>query len=76
MIEFLADLLLPLKAVEEQRVRFHLRMRNFDGDGAVVIDIGRAVDRGHAAARDQTVDAVVIEQITGMKGGHELGLES
>ena len=74
MIELFSDLLFAFEAIEEQRVRFHLRMRNLDGDGPVVIDIGRAEDRRHAAARDQILDAIVIEQITGMKSSHVVGL--
>ena len=33
-----------------------------------------AEDRRHAAARDQILDAIVIEQITGMKSSHVRGL--
>ena len=35
MVESLADFLFALKAIEEHRIAFHFRVRDFDSDGAV-----------------------------------------
>ena len=72
MVELLADLLLALEAIEENRIAFHFRMRDLDGDGAAVARIGRLIDGGHAAAGDQAFNFVVIEGIAGMEGSHRL----
>jgi hypothetical protein len=41
-------------------------MGNLEGDGAVVAQIGGAVDGGHAAAGDRGIDAVGIDLRTGL----------
>ena len=61
MIEHLADLFLAAEAVEKHRVALHFRMRNLDGHRAARARI-RAAEYGcHAAVRNQTVDAVMVE---------------
>ena len=67
MVEFLADLALALETVEQHRIGFHFRMRNLDRDLAAVAHIGGAKDRRHAAAGDQSFDAVVVKLFAGMK---------
>ena len=68
MIEGLADFLFAVEAVEEDRIAFHFRVGNFDGDGAAVAEVGGAENGGHAAAGDDAVDAVVIELFAGVDG--------
>ena len=75
MVEFLADFLFALEAVEENRVGFHFRVRDFDGDGLPVAHVGGRENGGHAAAGDKAVDAVVIELIAGVESIH-CGTES
>jgi hypothetical protein len=59
---------LPLKAVEEDGVTFHLEVRKFDGHGPFCGQIGGALNRGHAAGGHPAVDPVMIEPLAGMKG--------
>src|SRR5579862_4529534 len=65
MIEGLADIFLAVKTVEEDRVAFHFRMGNLDGDCPAGAKVGAAKDRGHAAAGDNAIDAVMIELFSG-----------
>ena len=67
MVEFRADIMLALKAVEEHRVAFHFRMRNFDGDRLARTRIYAAKDRGHAAAGNQLFNDVVVELVADVK---------
>jgi hypothetical protein len=61
-----ADLALePLRA---ERLG-QLRPQNFQGDGAVVLEIVRQVDRSHAARAELTLDTVAV----GEGGGEALG---
>ena len=70
VIQLRADLLLPMEAVEENRVALHLRMRNLDGNRATGAQICTAKDRGHAAAGGDAFNAVVIELIARMEWSH------
>ena len=70
VIEFLADFFFPVKAVEENRVSFHFRMRNFDRNGPAVAQVRTAKNGGHAASGGQAIDAVVIECVAGMESTH------
>ena len=70
MIEFFADFFFALEPVEEDRVGFHFLVRNLDGDGPFVAQIGAAENGCHAASGDQAVDAVVIELVAGMEFAH------
>ena len=62
MIEFFADFLFALEAVEQDRVGFHFLVGNLDRDGAPVARVRAAENRGHAASGDQAIDAVMIER--------------
>ena len=61
MVELLADVRLALEAIEEDGVGFHVRVRNLQGDDAVVARIYGAKDRCHAAPRYRRFDAVGID---------------
>ena len=67
MVELLTDLQLALKTVVENRIAFHLGMRDLDGDLLSGAQVGAAKNGGHAAAGGHAVDAVVIELIAGMQ---------
>jgi hypothetical protein len=73
MIELFADVLFAVEAIEQNRVGFHFRVREFDCNRAAVTFVGAAVNRGHAAAGDQALDAVMIEKIAGMEFAHGMG---
>ncbi len=71
MIELLADFLLAMEAVEEDRVALHLRVRDLDGDLAV--RCARSVARKMEAMplrATSAFDAVVIELVAGMEWSH------
>ena len=70
VIQLLANFLLAIKAVEENRVALHLGMRNLDGDRATGAQIRAAKDRGHAAACSDAFNLVVIELIARMEWSH------
>ena len=55
------------KRSKKSGIGFHFGVRNFDGDGAAVSQVGGAENRGHAAAGNQTFDAVMIELLAGME---------
>jgi len=65
MIEFAADFGLAMEAVEEKWVALQFRMGNLEGYDASVAQVGGAEDGGHAAARDEAIDAVMIELLAG-----------
>ena len=67
MVQLLADLAFALETVEQHRIGFHFRMRNLDRHLAAVAHVGGAKNGGHAAAGDQSFDAVVVELLAGMK---------
>ena len=70
MIHQLADLFLAAETIEQSGIALDFGMRNFDGNGAAVVEIGGAEDGGHAAAGSQAIDAVVIELVAGVKDSH------
>ena len=70
MVEFLADLLLALEALDQNRIRLHLGERNLDGHLSAGIQVGRPVEHRHAAVGDGGIDAVVVERVSGFVGGH------
>src|SRR5476649_202239 len=72
VIEVLADGFLAPEPVEENRIGLHLRVGYFDRDFAPVAQIHAAEDGGHAATRHHTVNAVVIELVSGMYCSHVL----
>ena len=74
MIEFAADFGLAMEAIEEKRIALQFGMGNLEGHHASVAQVGGAEDGGHAAARDQAVDAVMIELVAGTQGGDHRGL--
>ena len=69
MVELLADLLLAPEALQQNRVGLHLRMRNLHRHLPSVAQIRRAVERGHAAARNLRIQAVVVQRVSGFKLG-------
>src|SRR5207245_4606831 len=71
VVHGLADFLLTMKALEEDRVALHLGMRDLDGNRAAGAQVDAAKDRGHTAARRNAFDAVMIELIAGMEWGHQ-----
>jgi hypothetical protein len=68
VVEFFADILFAAKTVEKDRIGFHFRVWDFDGDGAARVEIGAALNGGHAAASGQAIDAIVIELFAGADG--------
>src|SRR5205823_8442955 len=70
LVHSLADFLLTMKALEEDRVALHLGMRDLDGNRAAGAQVRASKDRGHTAARRNAFDAVMIELITRMEWGH------
>src|SRR6266849_774210 len=71
VIEFFADFRLALEALEEYRVRFHLRMRNFDCDLTAGAHIRGTKNGGHPAAGNDRLNTVVVELVAGMYWCHE-----
>ena len=67
MAEPLADRPFALKAVEEDGIGFHIGMGNFEGDGAIVVQVRSAVNGSHAAARNRRIDAVEIDLAAGLQ---------
>ena len=67
MVQGLPDLLLPAKALQQHRVRFHLGMRNFHRDGPAGVKVRGAIKHAHAAARGGGLQPVVIENVAGLK---------
>ena len=67
MVELFADARLALKAIEEDRVGFHVGMWNLERHDAVVARVGGAVDGRHAAARHWRFNAVGVDLRTGFK---------
>ena len=67
VIQLFADLGFARETVEKNGVGFHLRMRNLDGDLAAIAHVGGPEDGGHPAARDESLNAVMIELIAGME---------
>ncbi len=61
-----ADVFFALEAVVHDRVALHLRMRDLDGNGGAGVEIGGLEDGGHAAGRDDALDAEVVELVAGM----------
>src|SRR5581483_5499051 len=57
---------------EQNDVGLHLGMRNFEGDGASGARVDGAENGGHAAARHQIFDPVVVQHIAGMEGIHAM----
>jgi hypothetical protein len=67
VVEFLADGFLAAEALEKNGISFHLRKRNFHGHLPAVPQIRRPEKRGHAAARNFLVEAVMVEHISSFK---------
>ena len=71
VVELFADLLFAAKTIEQERVGFRFGMRDLQGDGTAVAHILGAIDGGHAAARHQLFDLVIVELIVGMEESSE-----
>jgi hypothetical protein len=67
MVEAFPDSALALETVIENRIGFEVGVGNFEGDNAVVAQVGGAIYRGHTAASDRGIDAIGIELGTGFK---------
>ena len=67
VVQFLADLLLALEALDQDRVGLHLRQRNLDGHLPAVVQVGGPVEHRHAAVGNGGLDAVVVERFSGFK---------
>ena len=67
MIELFTDVLFALEAIEKQRVGFHFGMRNLESHLPARLQVSGLVNGGHAAAGDETFDAVMVELIAGME---------
>ena len=67
VIELHADFFFAFKPVEEDRVAFHFRMRNFNSDGKSGAQIGGAEDRSHTAACGYSVYPIFVELVAGVK---------
>src|SRR5260370_26530922 len=70
MIELFANLLLPLEAIEEERITFHLGMWHFDHYIPAALQVSGAIDRRHAALRDEDLNAVMVELVARLKRIH------
>jgi hypothetical protein len=56
-----------MKPVEEKRVALHLKMRNFERDGALGAEVYAAENGRHTAGSYEVFNAVMIEKVTGMQ---------
>jgi len=65
VVQLFANACFPLKAVEEDGISFHIRVRNLQGYLVVVAHVGGAKDRGHSASRNRLFNAVEIDLRTG-----------
>jgi hypothetical protein len=68
VVQGLPDFFLAMEAVEENRIAFHLGMRDLEGYGTAGARIRSAENGGHAAAGSETVYPVVIELFPGVDG--------
>jgi hypothetical protein len=66
MIEVSAYFLLALKTFEENLVTLHLGVWKLDGYLPACPDVGGTINRGHVAAGNDGVNAVVIELVAGI----------
>jgi len=66
MIEMSAYILLALKTLEENLITFHLGVWKLDGYLPACPGVGGTVNRGHVAAGNDAVNAVVIELVAGI----------
>src|SRR5208282_74198 len=67
MAEPFADRRLALKAVEEDGIGFHVGVGNFKSYGAIVAQVGGAINGSHAAARNRRLDMVEIDLAAGFQ---------
>ena len=65
VVQLLADLLFTVEAFEENRVGFHLGVRNFDCHSRPGAFVRGAEDRGHAATFNQVLNQVMVEFVAG-----------
>ena len=72
MVQALADRFLAAEALVENHVGFELRIRNLQGDGLTVFGVNRFEDRGHAAARDQLGELILVEALPDADLAHRL----
>src|SRR5208337_1684513 len=68
VVEARTDGGLALEAIGKKRIGFHVGMGNLQGNGAIVAQVGGAVDGSHAAARNHGIDAVGINVGAGLQG--------
>ena len=71
VVEFLADFLLALEALDEHGVGLHLRVRHLDGHLPAVAQVGSPEQCRHAAARNCSVQTIVVQHVSGFECGHE-----
>ena len=74
VVQLLADLLLPLEALHQDRVHLQLRMGNLDSHLLSARQIGGLEERRHPAARNHRIQAVVVQRISGFERRYEFVL--
>jgi len=67
VLEPFADASFTIEPVREDWIGLHVRMRDLEGDGAVIAHIGGAVDGSHTAAGNGGINPVRIDLRTGFK---------
>ena len=72
MVQTLADRFLAAEALVEDHVGFELGIGHLQGDGLTVFGVNRREDRGHAAARDQLGDLILVEALPDTDLAHRL----
>ena len=70
MIESCSDLLLALKAIEENRIGLDFRVRHLQRNLLPGASIGSAKDGRHAAAGNQGIYLVMVKLVAGADGCH------
>ena len=65
MVQLLPDLLFAVEALKKDRIRLHIRMRNFDRHRAARAFIRGTEDGCHAAALHQILNHIVVKLVTG-----------
>ena len=67
MVELLSDFLFTHEAIVENRVRFHLGMRNLDRNGFSSTLVGGTENGCHPAAGGSVFNSVVVEFVAGVE---------
>ena len=74
VVELLANLLLALEALQQNRVGLHLRMGHLQRDQLAAVQVRRPVERRHAAVGNGRLKPVVVQRVSGFERLHEFRL--